>query len=67
MRLRKELVSRDGHREIYKDINVLLRFKDDTIEQAYGLYRQPQSSVPLLGGLIVQFIGLVFSILVLPR
>ncbi|KAL9707790.1 hypothetical protein quinque_011308 [Culex quinquefasciatus] len=67
VRLRKELVSRDGHREIYKDINVLLRFKDNTIEQAYGLYRQPQSSVPLLGGLIVQFIGLVFSILVLPR
>ncbi|XP_058824460.1 adenylate cyclase type 3 [Topomyia yanbarensis] len=67
VRLRKELVSRDGHREIYKDINWLLRFKDDEIERSYAQYRQPNSSVPLLAALIVQFIGIVFSTLVLPR
>ncbi|XP_055634057.1 adenylate cyclase type 3 [Toxorhynchites rutilus septentrionalis] len=67
VRLRKELVSRDGYREIYKDIDLLLRFKDSEIEQAYAQYRQPHSSIPLLAALIVQFTGIVFSVLVLPR
>ncbi|XP_065080499.1 adenylate cyclase type 3 isoform X2 [Ochlerotatus camptorhynchus] len=67
VRLRKELVSRDGHQEIYKDINALLWFKNSEIQQAYAQYRQPHSSIPLLAALIVQFIGIIFSTLVLPR
>lgn len=67
VRLRKELVSRDGHREIYKDINALLWFKSDDIEQAYTRYRQPHSSIPLLAAVVVQLAGITFSYLVLPR
>nr|XP_029727324.1 adenylate cyclase type 3-like [Aedes albopictus]XP_029727325.1 adenylate cyclase type 3-like [Aedes albopictus]XP_029727326.1 adenylate cyclase type 3-like [Aedes albopictus]XP_029727327.1 adenylate cyclase type 3-like [Aedes albopictus] len=67
VRLRKELVSRDGHREIYKDINALLWFKSDDIEQAYTRYRQPHSSIPLLAAVVVQLTGITFSYLVLPR
>ncbi|XP_062548182.1 adenylate cyclase type 3 [Armigeres subalbatus] len=67
VRLRKELVSRDGHQEIYKDINALLWFKNDDIEQAYTQYRQPHSSIPLLAAFVVQLVAIVFSTLVLPR
>ncbi|CAG9798079.1 unnamed protein product [Chironomus riparius] len=67
VRLRKELVSRDGHGEIDKDTTVFLTFKDKNLEKAYSEYREPYSSVPLMASLLVQLIGILYSIFVLPR
>jgi len=67
IRLRKELVSRDGHGEIDKDTTVFLTFKDNNLEKAYSEYREPYSSVPLMASLLVQLIGIIYSIFVLPR
>ncbi|XP_058057684.1 adenylate cyclase type 3 [Anopheles bellator] len=67
MRLRKELVSRDGHSEISKDTNFFLTFNDKNHETAYTEYREPHSAVPLLAALLVQFVAIVFALLVLPR
>lgn len=67
VRLRKELVSRDGHSEIDKDTTRFLTFKDKNLEKAYGLYREPFSSVPLTASLLVQIVGVFYSLFVLPR
>ncbi|XP_052865244.1 adenylate cyclase type 3 [Anopheles cruzii] len=67
MRLRKELVSRDGHSEISKDTNFFLTFNDKNHETAYTEYREPHSAVPLLAALLVQFVAIVYALLVLPR
>ncbi|XP_053673323.1 adenylate cyclase type 3 [Anopheles nili] len=67
MRLRKELVSRDGHSEISKDTNWFLTFNDKTHETAYTEYREPHSAVPLLAALLVQLVAIIYAILVLPR
>lgn len=67
VRLRKELVSRDGHSEIDKDTTHFLTFKDSNLETAYGLYREPFSSIPLTASLLVQIVGFLFSLFVLPR
>lgn len=67
IRLRKELVSRDGHGEIDKDTTVFLTFKDKNLEKAYSEYREPFSSVPLMASLLVQLIGIIYSVFVLPR
>lgn len=67
VRLRKELVSRDGHSEIAKDTTRFLTFKDNNLEKAYCLYREPFSSVPLTASLLVQIIGIFYSLFVLPR
>lgn len=66
-RLRKELVSRDGHSEIAKDTTLFLTFKDKNLESAYSIYRQPFSSIPLSASLLVHVVGVVYSLLVLPR
>jgi adenylate cyclase 3 len=66
-RLRKELVSRDGHVEINKFTTVFLTFKDKNLESAYGEYREPFSSLPLTASLLVQVIGIFYSLFVLPR
>lgn len=66
-RLRKELVSRDGHVEINKFTTVFLTFKDKNLESAYNEYREPFSSLPLTALLLVQVIGVIFSLFVLPR
>ena len=65
-RLRTELVSRDGHGEIYKDATIFLRFKDAAIEKAYSNYREPYSSVPLIASLLVQIVGVVYSLFIHP-
>ncbi|XP_053667257.1 adenylate cyclase type 3 [Anopheles marshallii] len=67
MRLRKELVSRDGHSEISKDTTIFLTFNDKTHETAYNEYREPHSAVPLLAALLVQFVAILYALLVLPR
>lgn len=67
VRLRKELVSRDGHSEIDKDTTRFLTFKDKNLEKAYGIYREPFSSVPLTASLLVQIVGVLYSLFVLPR
>lgn len=67
VRLRKELVSRDGHSEIDKDTTRFLTFKDKNLETAYGVYREPFSSVPLTASLLVQIVGVFYSLFVLPR
>lgn len=67
VRLRKELVSRDGHSEIDKDTTRFLTFKDKNLEKAYGIYREPFSSVPLTASLLVQIVGVFYSLFVLPR
>ncbi|XP_050076662.1 adenylate cyclase type 3 [Anopheles maculipalpis] len=67
MRLRKELVSRDGHSEISKDTTVFLTFNDKTHETAYNEYREPHSAVPLLAALLVQLVAILYALLVLPR
>jgi hypothetical protein len=67
LRLRKELVSRDGHGEIDKDTTFFLTFKDSNLEKAYSEYREPFSSVPLTASLLVQIIGILYSLFVLPR
>uniref|UniRef100_A0A182QTA8 Adenylate cyclase type 3 n=1 Tax=Anopheles farauti TaxID=69004 RepID=A0A182QTA8_9DIPT len=67
MRLRKELVSRDGHSEISKDTNIFLTFNDKTHETAYNEYREPHSAVPLLAALLVQLVAILYATLVLPR
>lgn len=66
-RLRKELVSRDGHGEINKDTTIFLTFKDKNLETAYNEYREPYSSVPLTASLLVQIVGVFYSLFVLPR
>lgn len=66
VRLRKELVSRDGHSEIDKDTTRFLTFKDKNLEKAYGVYREPFSSVPLTASLLVQIVGILYSLFVLP-
>ncbi len=66
-RLRKELVSRDGHGEIDKDTTLFLTFKDKNIEKAYLEYREPFSSVPLSASLLVHIVGIFYALLVLPR
>lgn len=67
VRLRKELVSRDGHSEIDKDTTIFLTFKDKNLEAAYVEYREPFSSIPLTASLLVQIVGVVYSLFVLPR
>lgn len=67
VRLRKELVSRDGHSEIEKDTTPFLTFKDKNLETAYSVYREPFSSVPLTASLLVQIVGVLYSLFVLPR
>lgn len=67
VRLRKELVSRDGHSEIDKDTTRFLTFKDNNLEKAYGVYREPFSSIPLTASLLVQIVGVLYSLFVLPR
>lgn len=67
VRLRKELVSRDGHSEIDKDTTWFLTFKDKNLEKAYGSYREPFSTVPLTASLLVQTVGVFYSLFVLPR
>lgn len=67
IRLRKELVSRDGHDEIDKDTTLFLTFKDTNLERAYSEYREPFSAVPLTASLLVQIIGILYSLFVLPR
>uniref|UniRef100_A0A182P9H4 adenylate cyclase n=1 Tax=Anopheles epiroticus TaxID=199890 RepID=A0A182P9H4_9DIPT len=67
MRLRKELVSRDGHSEISKDTTIFLTFNDKTHETAYNEYREPHSAVPLLAALLVQLVAILYALLVLPR
>lgn len=37
------------------------------LEQAYAVYREPYSSLPLLAALLVQCIDVLYSYLVLPR
>jgi hypothetical protein len=66
-RLRKELVSRDGHGQLSKDINIFLTFKDKNLENAYSSYREPYSSIPLCASLLVHIVGGIYSFLVLPR
>lgn len=66
-RLRKELVSRDGHGEIHKDTTLFLTFKDNNIEKAFLEYREPFSSVPLSASLLVHVVGIFYALLVLPR
>lgn len=66
-RLRKELVSRDGHVEINKFTTIFLTFKDKNLESAYNEYREPYSSLPLTASLLVQVIGILYSLFVLPR
>lgn len=68
IRLRKELVSRDGHSEIEKDTKFMsLNFKDSNLEKAYSEYREPFSSIPLTASLLVHIVGMFYSMLVLPR
>lgn len=67
VRLRKELVSRDGHSEIDKDTTRFLTFKDKNLETAYSVYREPFSSIPLTASLLVQIVGVLYSLFVLPR
>ncbi|CAO1336896.1 unnamed protein product [Diamesa serratosioi] len=68
IRLRKELVSRDGHSQIEKDTKLLsLNFKDSNLEKAYSEYREPFSSIPLTASLLVHIVGMFYSMLVLPR
>lgn len=66
-RLRKELVSRDGHGEIDKDTTLFLSFKDKNLETAYVEYREPFSSVPLSASLLVHLVGVIYALLILPR
>lgn len=66
-RLRKELVARDGHEELSKNISFFLTFNDKSIETAYSKHREPLSSVPLIASFLVQLIGLIYTFLVLPR
>ncbi|EDW78192.1 uncharacterized protein Dwil_GK24141 [Drosophila willistoni] len=66
-RLKDELVTRDGHENLTKDTNIFLRFKNPQLEQAYAIYREPYSSLPLLAALLVQCIDVLYSYLVLPR
>ncbi|KAH8286818.1 hypothetical protein KR044_003960 [Drosophila immigrans] len=66
-RLKDELVTRDGHENLTKDTNIFLRFKNPQLEQAYAVYREPYSSLPLLAALLVQCIDVFYSYLVLPR
>lgn len=66
-RLRKELVSRDGHGEIDKDTTLFLTFKDKNLETAYAAYREPFSSVPLSASLLVHIVGVFYALLILPR
>ncbi|TDG42386.1 hypothetical protein AWZ03_011191 [Drosophila navojoa] len=66
-RLKDELVTRDGHENLTKDTNIFLRFKNPQLEQAYAVYREPYSSLPLLAALLVQCIDVLYSYLVLPR
>jgi len=67
VRLRKELVSRDGHGEISKDTTLFLMFKSSSLESAYSAYREPYSSVPLMASLLVQIVGIFYSLFVLPQ
>jgi adenylate cyclase 3 len=67
VRLRKELVSRDGHSEIDKDTTLFLTFKDKNLEAAYVEYREPFASIPLTASLLVQVVGVLYSLFVLPR
>uniref|UniRef100_A0AAG5CW34 adenylate cyclase n=1 Tax=Anopheles atroparvus TaxID=41427 RepID=A0AAG5CW34_ANOAO len=67
MRLRKELVSRDGHSEISKHTTLFLTFSDKAHETAYNEYREPHSAVPLLAALLVQLVAILYALLVLPR
>lgn len=66
-RLRKELVARDGHEELSKNITFFLTFNDKNIEAAYSKHREPMSSIPMVASLLVQLIGVVYTFLVLPR
>lgn len=66
-RLRKELVARDGHEELSKNISFFLTFNDKNIETAYSKHREPLSSVPMVASLLVQLIGVIYTFLVLPR
>ncbi|XP_026469362.1 adenylate cyclase type 3 [Ctenocephalides felis] len=48
-RLRTELISRDGHRELQKRTSRLtLRFRSASTERQYGRHREPLSAIPLL-------------------
>lgn len=54
-------------RNLTKDTNIFLRFKNPQLEQSYAVYREPYSSLPLLAALLVQCIDVLYSYLVLPR
>lgn len=66
-RLRKELVARDGHEELWKNVSFTLAFKEKQLETAYSLHREPNSTVPMLGALLVQLIAVIYTFVVLPR
>lgn len=66
-RLRKELVARDGHEELSKNVSLTLAFKDKHLESAYSSHREPNSSVPMLGALFVQALAVIYTFVILPR
>ncbi|XP_017770193.1 PREDICTED: adenylate cyclase type 3, partial [Nicrophorus vespilloides] len=68
MRLRKELVNRDGHRELHKSTNFCtLSFRNQDLETAYLHHIESVSSITLLMFLIVRLTIGISHFFVLPR
>lgn len=66
---RDKVIDDDFHliRELSKDTNVWLTFKNQDHEAAYAAFREPLSSVPLIAALCVHVVGGIYSLLVLPQ
>lgn len=67
-RLRKELVNRDGHRELTKSTKfVTLAFANPDLEKAYYQHTESFSSVTLQAFLVVRLAIGISQFIVLPR
>ncbi|PSN34624.1 Adenylate cyclase type 3 [Blattella germanica] len=67
-RLRKELVSRDGHRDLMNHTTFFtLAFKDPQTERDYNLHKEAFSSISVMGCPLVLLITSSAQFVVLPR
>ncbi|XP_022908254.1 adenylate cyclase type 3 [Onthophagus taurus] len=67
-RLRKELVNRDGHKELGKSTNYFtLAFTGEDVEKSYHEYTESFSSITLQAFLVVRLAVGISQFLILPR
>lgn len=53
-------------RELSKETNILLQFKNKELETSYEKQRESMSSVPLIASVLIHVVASVYSSLILP-